>query len=111
MLRPHQIRGTLIFLLISVQLLVGGEAPIDWSKEIRQSVAAQQFDRAMKTCEDWIRAYPNDLDARGWHARILRWQGKPEQAAGEYQALLAKAPLDADLLLELSRILSFSGGS
>ena len=102
----HQILGRAGLLLMALVVVLRGQVPFDWPKEIGKFVAARHYDLAMSTSEDWIRAYPNDLDARAWHARICRWQGHTDQAIREYRALLGKVPRDADLLLELSRMLA-----
>jgi tetratricopeptide (TPR) repeat protein len=99
-------RWPLATLLIAIALPLVAQPTVDWPGEIRILVSAHQIDRAMKTTEEWINKYPDDLDARAWHARILGWQGHSDESEREYRALLDKTPDDPDLLLELSRLLN-----
>jgi len=99
-------RWPLATLLIAITLPLNAQPAVDWPGEIRILVSAHQLDRAMKTTEEWISRYPDDLDAKAWHARILGWQGHSRESEGEYRALLEKTPDDPDLLLELSRLLN-----
>jgi len=68
-------RWPLATLLIAITLSLKAQPAVDWPGEIRILVSAHQLDRAMKTTEEWISRYPEDLDAKAWHARILGWQG------------------------------------
>jgi YaiO family outer membrane protein len=77
----------------------------DQASEIRSLVSAGQFDRAITVVDAWMARYPDDLDARAWHARLLAWTNRWAEAESAYRELLAHAPDDVDLLAGLADVL------
>ncbi len=81
------------------------EAP--WAERIRALVNRNQLDQAMSLVDEWIKAFPEDLDARGWHARIQAWTNHWSEAESEYRALLLRTPEDVDLMAGLADVLTW----
>jgi hypothetical protein len=79
----------------------------DWLTRVRALVEAKDLLQAENVTNDWLKAYPNDLDARAWQARLHAWTNHWEQAESEYRALIALSPRDADLLAGLSDVLTW----
>jgi YaiO family outer membrane protein len=79
----------------------------NWASQIRTLVAANEFDKAAMLVDEWIKAYPQDLDARGWHARIQAWTRHWKEAEAEYRDLLRQTPEDVDLLSGLADLLTW----
>jgi tetratricopeptide (TPR) repeat protein len=77
----------------------------DWGARVRALVGNNQLQQAMSLIEEWIAAYPEDLDARGWHARVLAWTNHWDSAEAEYRDLLRSSPDDVDLLAGLADLL------
>jgi tetratricopeptide (TPR) repeat protein len=48
---------------------------------------------------------PTDLEARGWYARLLAWQGHWAEAEQEYREVLDRVPEDLDVLTGLADVL------
>jgi tetratricopeptide (TPR) repeat protein len=82
-----------------------GTGPTDWQTSIRERSAAQDFTGALGIADTRLREFPDDLDARGWRARILGWLGRWQEAEREYRAVLERAPRDVDVLVGLGRTL------
>jgi hypothetical protein len=80
-------------------------APIDWQAGIRQRVAAQDFAGALALAEARLAEWADDLEARGWRARILGWMGRWPEAERDYRRVLERAPKDVDILVGLGRTL------
>jgi tetratricopeptide (TPR) repeat protein len=98
------------FLAVSIMLsLVPGvfpqEAATDWGARVKALVGNNQLDKAMGVIAEWTKAYPEDLDARSWHARVLAWSNHWSEAESEYRDLLRKTPDDVDLLAGLADLL------
>src|SRR5439155_23721946 len=80
---------------------------IDWQGRIRELVAQQRIDQALMVSEQWLGAVPQDLEARGWHARLLAWSNRWSEAETEYREVLKSAPGDNDILLGLADVLTW----
>ncbi len=100
------LRISFCFLFMGVAVRGFGSEPGNWPAEIRTLVNTGKLDLALEKAEAWIGNYPDDLDARAWHARILSWQGRRGEAEVEYRAVLERNPLAPDVLIELSRLLN-----
>jgi YaiO family outer membrane protein len=81
----------------------------DWQSSVRQHAAAQDFPGALAIVDDRLRLAPDDLEARGWRARILGWTGRWTEAETEYRRVLTAAPKDLDILTGLGRTLRAQG--
>lgn len=85
------------------------QSPADWQYRVREMAQAQQFDAALQMVEQRLAEAPGDLEARGWHGRVLAWQGHLVQAESDYRSVLARAPDDTDMLSGLADVLLWQG--
>src|SRR5437879_9470336 len=95
----------LVLLFVPVTLFAQPSA--DWPARIKTLADSGRLDQAMAVTEEWMRAYPQDLDAKGWHARLLAWSHHWPEAETEYRALLDRSPENSDLLLDLAHLLAW----
>src|SRR5262245_14307178 len=79
----------------------------DWSAQVRALAEANRFTEAKQIVTRWMEAYPADLDARAWNARLLSWTNHWSEAETEYRKLVKLAPDDPDLQLGLADILNW----
>ena len=98
---------TFILAALAITLPLVAQQVIDWAREVRGLVKGGQLEQAQGRTEQWISAYPQDLDAKAWHARILNWRGHRQESEAEFRALLKITGSDSDLLIELARLLNF----
>jgi len=99
----------LAFLLISVASPLFALDEGDWLARVRDQVAASHLAEAAKIVDDRLATAPNDLEAEGWRARLLAWNGKWQQAEAQYRSVLRDAPKDVDMLLGLADVLLWQG--
>ena len=83
----------------------------DWQSRIRQLVPQQQLAGALVVAEARLGEHPEDLEARGWRARLLAWTNRWNESEIEYQAVLQSAPHDTDILVGLADLLTWQGRS
>lgn len=83
----------------------GLQAVEAWKGLLQQQVRAKDFVGARETVDRRIAEAPSDLEAHGWRARLLAWQGLWSKAEVEYRLILQGAPNDVDILLGLSDVL------
>src|SRR5688572_8669318 len=74
-------------------------SPEDWQSCIRQMVQQRELANALVIAEDRLGEHPEDLEARGWRARLLAWTNRWNESEVEYQAVLQSAPYDTDILV------------
>ena len=84
-------------------------SPEDWQWRIRQLVQVQQLTTALAIAEDRLGEHPEDLEARGWRARLLAWTDRWNESEIEYQTVLQLAPHDTDILVGLADLLIWQG--
>ena len=89
--------------------LLHAQAASEWQAEVREKVGAQQLDAALGLAGQRLAQAPDDLEALGWRARILAWQGHWAQAESDYRAVLARVPGDTDMLAGLADVLLWQG--
>ena len=100
--------GILALILISCCALPGwAQQSVDWQGRVRELVAEQRIDQALLVSEQWLAAAPQDLEARGWRARLLAWSNRWNEAETEYRRVLESAPADNDILLGLADVLTW----
>lgn len=75
----------------------------------QRQVEAQQFDAAAATLQAHLARQPDDSEAQFLLARVLAWQGNPEQALPLYEELLQREPGNADYLLGQGQALLWAG--
>lgn len=92
---------------MSAQIAPATAAPsaTDWQAGVRQRVAARDLPGALARAEARLAESADDLEARGWRARILGWLGRWAEAEREYRRVLERAPRDLDILVGLGRTL------
>ena len=83
------------------------ETGADWQGQIRALVSASRLEEAERVVEAWIKTHPDDLEARGWHARLLSWTNHWGEAEAEYRRLLEVFRDDTDLLAGLADVLTW----
>jgi len=81
----------------------------DWQWRIRQLVQVQQLSTALAIAEDRLGEHPEDVEARGWRARLLAWTDRWNESEIEYQTVLQSAPHDTDILVGLADVLIWQG--
>ncbi len=81
------------------------QATAGWQSGVRQRVAAQDLTGALTLAEARLAESSDDLEARGWRARILGWLGRWAEAERDYRLVLERAPRDVDILVGLGRTL------
>jgi len=69
-------------------------------------VAAQQLGAALAIAERRLAQAPQDLEARGWRARLLAWSDRLPEAEAEYRRILETFPNDTDTLTGLANVLA-----
>jgi len=74
-----------------------------------RQVQAQQLDAAEATLQAHLAGQPDDTAAQFLLARVLSWQGRPEQALPIYRRLLQQQPDNADYLLGEGQALLWAG--
>lgn len=75
----------------------------------QQQVSEQRLDAARATLEAHLARQPADSEARFLLARVLAWQGQPQQALPIFEQLLASEPDNADYLLGQGQALLLAG--
>ena len=98
--------------LSGVWLSISCEASsADWQEHIRRLVQQDELAKALLVAEDRLADYPEDLEARGWRARLLAWTHRWNESEIEYRAILESAPHDIDILPGLADLLTWQGRS
>jgi hypothetical protein len=77
--------------------------------QVRERVAAQDWEGAETIVDSRLKAAPEDSDALGWRAQLLAWTGKRAEAEATFRRALQLSPRDADFLLGLARLLAQDG--
>ena len=84
---------------------VAAPASQDWQATARERVRTEDLPGALAAVDARLGDAPDDLEARGWRARILGWQGRWQESEREYRRVLDRAPQDVDILVGLGRTL------
>src|SRR5262245_23171353 len=83
----------------------------DWQEHVRRLVLQEELAKALLVTEDRLADHPEDLEARGWRARLLAWTHRWNESEIEYRTILESAPHDIDILLGLADLLTWQGRS
>ncbi|HEX7155196.1 MAG TPA: hypothetical protein VF618_27250 [Thermoanaerobaculia bacterium] len=67
----------------------------------------EEYDRSIDLYEDYLRARPDDTEARINYARVLSWDQRYDAAQNQYERLIQQYPERADLRLEYAQTLSW----
>ena len=76
----------------------------EWQAEVRKQVTARHWDIALHTIDLQIAEYPQDMDIRAWHARVLAWAGRLPEAEKEFDAIVQVVPNDPDNWVTLGNV-------
>ena len=107
----HQLPGFSVRTVIAALLLVGcvqllvAQTINDWQAQIREDVEHQHIDAALAIVELRLADAPEDLEAHGWHGRLLAWKGRWSEGEAEYRLVLATVPSDTEMLTGLADVL------
>jgi tetratricopeptide (TPR) repeat protein len=77
----------------------------DWDLRIRALVDEGHLEQAFQTTDAWLETYPNDMDARAWHARLQAWTNHWKEAESEYRELIRHSSRNVDLLIGIADVL------
>ncbi|HYK89094.1 MAG TPA: tetratricopeptide repeat protein [Acidobacteriota bacterium] len=104
--------STLLIAPVTLLLFITATAPMfsqeaDWAVRVRALIGNNRLDQAMSLINEWINAYPRDLDARAWHARVQAWTNHWTEAEAEYRDILLQTPNDVDVMTGLSDVLAW----
>ena len=95
------------FLLCALPLCHSQDMPTDWQAQVRTRVSAGNLTAALQIVDSRLAESPQDLEARGWRARVLAWSGRWKEAETDYRIVLAAFPQDVDMLVGLSYVLTW----
>jgi tetratricopeptide (TPR) repeat protein len=107
----HQLPGRSLRTIIAALLLLGfvhllaAQTNDDWQPQVRKDVENQHIDAALAIVDQRLADTPEDLEAHGWHGRLLSWKGRWSEGEAEYRFVLDKVPNDAEILTGLSDVL------
>src|ERR1700757_466239 len=83
-------------LLALTQPLAAQEQPLNWQAQVRKYCDASDWTSALRVVEAEMVRAPQDLDVKAWHARVLTWAGRLEEAERDYREILAIDRRDPD---------------
>ncbi|MGH9521569.1 MAG: YaiO family outer membrane beta-barrel protein [Terriglobales bacterium] len=98
----------ILVLLVLVPAATVAQQP-DWQQEVRTAAQRKEFESALRMVEQRLAIHPNDLEARGWRARVLAWSGKLRESEQEYRTIWQQVPEDVDIMVGLSDVLAREG--
>ncbi len=81
-----------------------GQPPSDPAASVASLARSGNLVEAGRVVDEWLAAFPRDLDALAWHARIAGWRGRYCDAEREFSALLQQEPDNPDLLIGLASV-------
>ncbi len=96
-----------LLLVMSSGAAAGQQAAAGWETEVRRQVSAKQLGAALAVVEQRLAEAPEDMEARGWRARILAWSGRWAEAEADYRTVLSRHPNDTDMLVGLADVLAW----
>ncbi|MBZ5526536.1 MAG: tetratricopeptide repeat protein [Acidobacteriia bacterium] len=97
---------TLLALCVMAAASLRGQQAADWQEQVKGLVAQQHLDEALRITEKRLETAPQDVEARGWRARLLTWANRLPEAEADYRLALAGAPKDTDLMSGLAVVLT-----
>jgi tetratricopeptide (TPR) repeat protein len=94
-------------LVIVASALAQDPSPVtNWEAEVRRQVKEGRLEAARALVEARLADAPEDMEARGWRARVLAWSGRLAEAEADYRTVLARYPRDTDMLVGLADVLA-----
>jgi tetratricopeptide (TPR) repeat protein len=100
---------TLAMVLLLSSAASSQQVAPDWQGQIREKVRVHQLDAALALVDQRLQQNQSDLEARGWRARLLAWQGHWFAAENEYGRVLGQSPNDTEILCGLADVLLWQG--
>lgn len=93
--------------LTAIGALPTGAFPADddWVSQVRQLLNTGNAQVALDVTEKWMAAAPKDMDAVGWHGRVLLRLDRLPEAEADFRRVLMAYPNDTDAELDLASIL------
>lgn len=76
----------------------------DWQTQVRKYAETQDWESAMRVVSLEVARAPQDMDVRGWRARVLAWSGRLAEAEKEYREILKVARTDPDNWMGLANV-------
>jgi len=86
----------LVVLTLPATRAAGQEQQSDWQAQVRKYCDVSDWPSAMRVVEAEMVRAPQDLDVKAWHARVLTWAGRLEEAEHDYREILAVDKSDPD---------------
>ena len=81
----------------------------EWQQRVQQQVQLHQLDAALVLVNQRLEVDPTDMEAHGWHGRLLAWQRQWSSAEAEYRLVLDHVPNDTEILCGLADVLLWQG--
>jgi len=75
-----------------------------WQTQVRKFAEAKDWDSAMRIVERELARAPQDMDVRGWRARVMTWSGQLAEAEKEYLGILKVSRSDPDNWMGLASV-------
>jgi tetratricopeptide (TPR) repeat protein len=105
-LRRRMIRASAIgVLLVAATCPLAGQTESEWQQQVQNEVQVQHLDAALTIVDQRLANAPDDLEAHGWHGRLLAWKGRWTEGEAEYKFVLERVPNDIDILTGLADVL------
>ncbi len=82
------------------------QARPDWQQQVRELIARKELPAALAVTEKRLAEAPQDLEARGWRARLFAWTNHLPEAEADYRRVLESTPRDTDVLSGLAVVLA-----
>jgi tetratricopeptide (TPR) repeat protein len=104
--RSHRsLTSSLVFgTLLAASSIFGQDQAPDWQKQVRKYSQAQDWDAALRIVDQEVALAPQDMDVRGWRARVLGWSGRLTEAETEYVSILKASQNDPDIWMGLANV-------
>lgn len=99
----------LCLFLTVIFALQAQEAVHDWQSEARRCAEAQDWNGAFHVVDAVLVRAPKDIEARAWHARLLLWSGRVDDAERKFLSLTGDAPADPDIWQGLASVQARQG--
>jgi tetratricopeptide (TPR) repeat protein len=92
-------------LFVAFVQLLAGQTISDWQLRVHHEVENQHIDAALVIVDQRLANAPEDLEAHGWHGRLLAWKGRWSEGEAELKLVLDKFPNDTEILITLADVL------
>src|SRR5260370_14172380 len=83
---------------------LGQDPAPEWQAQVRKYSEAQDWDSAMGILESGVARATEEMDVRGWRARVLAWSGHLAEAEKEYLEIVKVSRNDPDNWMGLANV-------